>query len=278
MARRRQKEFIDPKTLFGFLITLGVIWAVVQLLQQPSIDLLILFGVAAALTKPVMRHFRRAAARRTLPQKMQAIIEQQISPLVRRRAQLVTQDAYGKPQVDRWVREIDYFTTQHIEPSLTQSELWVLRHERTMVANLIEARVEVIMRNQPAFREFSDGMTPGEFEAFCAEELRRAGWSARVTMRSHDQGVDVIAEKDEVRVVIQCKLYARPVGNKSVQEVSAAKAHEQASYGIVVTNNRYTQSAEQLASTNGILLLHYSDLQNLHSLLRKGSGNLCGHP
>ena len=88
-------------------------------------------------------------------------------------------------------------------------------------------------------------------------------------MQSRDQGVDVVAEKDDVRVVIQCKKYARPVGNKSVQEVAAARAHEQARYGIVVTNNRYTPAAEQLASTNGILLLHYSDLQNLHNLIEK---------
>lgn len=269
MARRRQKEFIDLKNLFGFLITLGVIWVVVQLLQQPDIDFVILLGVAAALAYPFMRHLRRVEARRTLQQKVQAIIEHQISSLVRRRAQLVTQDAYGKPQLERWVKEIDYFITQHIESSLTPNERWVLARERTIVANLIEARVEVAAQNQPAFREFSDDMTPGEFEVFCAEELRRAGWNARVTMQSRDQGVDVVAEKGNVRVVIQCKLYARPVGNKSVQEATAARAHEQANYGIVVTNNRYTQSAEQLASTNGILLLHYSDLQNLHNLLSK---------
>jgi hypothetical protein len=38
-----------------------------------------------------------------------------------------------------------------------------------------------------------------------------------------------------------------------------------------VTNNRYTSSAEQLASTNGILLLLYSDLANLDSLLQHKS-------
>lgn len=276
MARRKQKDFIDPKTVFGLLITLGVIWVVVQLLQQPGIRLVIVLGVAAALAYPVVRHIRRVDARRTLLQKVQAIIEQQISSLVRRRAQLVRQDAYGKPQVEKWAKEIDYFITQHIEPSLAPKELWALGRERATVADLIEARVEVAMQNQPAFREFSDGMTPVEFEVFCAEELRRAGWNARVTMQSRDQGVDVVAEKDGVRIVLQCKLYTRPVGNKSVQEAAAAKAHEQASYGIVVTNNRYTPAAEQLASTNGILLLHFSDLQNLHNLLSNENKNLRG--
>jgi restriction system protein len=53
--------------------------------------------------------------------------------------------------------------------------------------------------------------------------------------------------KNNVRVVLQCKLYGGPVGNKAVQEAAAGRAHERADFGIVVTNNRYTSAAEQLA-------------------------------
>ena len=113
----------------------------------------------------------------------------------------------------------------------------------------------------------SDEMSPAEFEAFCAEELRQAGWKARVTLQSRDQGVDVIADKNSVRVVLQCKLYTGPVGNKAVQEAAAGRAHERADFGIVVTNNRYTYAAEQLAHTNGVLLLHYRNLRNLDDFL-----------
>ncbi|HLH07890.1 MAG TPA: restriction endonuclease [Terriglobales bacterium] len=115
---------------------------------------------------------------------------------------------------------------------------------------------------------FSEEMSPSEFEAFCAEELRRNGWQARVTLQSRDQGVDVIAEKNGIRVVLQCKLYSSPVGNHAVQEAAAARAHEQAHFGIVVSNHRYTEPAQQLAATNGILLLHYRDLPGLDSALR----------
>ena len=106
----------------------------------------------------------------------------------------------------------------------------------------------------------------------------RAGWEASVTMQSRDQGVDVIAEKNGLRVVLQCKLYARPVGNKSVQEAAAGRAHERAHRGAVVTNNSYTPSAEQLAATNGILLLHYRDLENLEALLEGNRAPSQGKP
>lgn len=90
-----------------------------------------------------------------------------------------------------------------------------------------------------------------------------------MTKRSRDQGVDVVASRDGIRVVIQCKLYTGPVGNKAVQEVSAGRAHEQAHFGMVVSNSRYTPSAESLAKTNRVLLLHHRDLPNLQGIIER---------
>jgi restriction system protein len=152
--------------------------------------------------------------------------------------------------MDNWAKELHYFISNHIKPSLTLDEQFALAENSGEIANMIESTVKQAMLTEPRFHTFWEDMKPAEFEAFCAEELRRAGWDARVTLQSRDQGVDVVAEKNRVRIVLQCKLYARPVGNKSVQEAAAARAHEQAHYGIVVTNNRYTSAAEQLAATN----------------------------
>ena len=121
------------------------------------------------------------------------------------------------------------------------------------------------------FTQFSDNFTPAEFEVFCAQVLRESGWDARVTKGSRDQGVDVIAARGGLRVVIQCKLYTGPVGNKAVQEVSAGRGHENAHFGVVVSNSRYTASAAALAKTNRILLLHHRDLPNLHDILERWS-------
>lgn len=47
-------------------------------------------------------------------------------------------------------------------------------------------------------------MTPAAFEIFCAETLRTYGWEVLVTPLCRDQGVDVIAQKNGVRVVLCC--------------------------------------------------------------------------
>jgi restriction system protein len=239
-----------------------------------ELGLVILIGGAVALAFPVVRHLRRAESqrailesRRALLQKAQAIVEQNINALVTKRAQLVTQDAYGKFQFEKWRKEIDNFITQHIGPLLTPNEWAELFNESSTIATFIDARVLAALQSQPVFQAFSNSMTSAQFEHFCASELRQVGWTARVTQQSRDQGADVIAELGHLRVVIQCKLYGQPVGNKAVQEVAAARAHQRAPIGVVVSNNSYTSDAKQLATTNGILLLHYSDLRNLQNLL-----------
>jgi restriction system protein len=68
-------------------------------------------------------------------------------------------------------------------------------------------------------------------------------------------------------LVFQCKLYSQPVGNKAVQEVVAARAHESAQFAAVVSNTRYTAQAQQLANTNRVALLHYGDLRNIDALI-----------
>jgi len=73
-------------------------------------------------------------------------------------------------------------------------------------------------QSMPVLRTFSENMSPSDFEVFCAEELSRSGWAARVTTQSRDQGVDVVAEKAGIRVVLQCKLYSNPVGNKQCKK------------------------------------------------------------
>ena len=250
------------------VVALGGLYALGTLLQfirdHPTpFVLIIALGVGAFWL------WRRNILKRRvlLRVRVERMIETHLKTLRTRKLQLVTSDAYGKPQFERWDKEVEYFISNHIHPFLSPSEVADLQKGGTRIDDLVRKHVAMAETRDPVFPTFSDQMSPSEFEAFCAEELRRNAWEARVTLQSRDQGVDVIAEKDRVRVVLQCKLYSSPVGNRAVQEAAAARAHERADFGIVVSNQRYTEPAEQLAATNGILLLHYRDLKDLSSLL-----------
>jgi len=127
----------------------------------------------------------------------------------------------------------------------------------------------VLAHEQIAGVQFHEDMSPEEFEHYCADVLRQMKWQARVTQASADQGVDIVADKRGIRIVIQCKKYSKPVGNRAVQEIVAAIAHEEAQQGVVVTTSDYTPAAKKLAASNEVLLLHHSDLPKIDRLLAR---------
>jgi restriction system protein len=263
MARKKKKQI----SLAVILTAALCIYLLFQLITENlafAISVLIVVGIVVAfgVVLPARRN------RRGLLEKAGALIEQNSDQLAKRRAQLVRHDPYGKVLLEKWHAEIDYFITEHIRPRLTIPQQSILERERVEIARMIMLRAEQAQQ-APVFKAFSETMTPTEFEAFCAEELRQGGWSARLTPTTGDQGVDVIAEKNGIRVVLQCKLYSGSVGNSAIQEVVAGKAYERAHHCAVVTNSRYTPAAEQLAGTNGVLLLHFSELPNLETLLQR---------
>lgn len=119
-----------------------------------------------------------------------------------------------------------------------------------------------------SIKEIDDGYStikynlndPILFEKSVANNFTTLGWKTRETKKTGDQGADVIAEKDDINIIVQCKLYSRPIGNKAVQEVVAAQNYYKGNMSLVVSNSSYTKSAQRLAESNGVVLLHYSKL------------------
>lgn len=201
-----------------------------------------------------------------------AITDAHMGALIRQQTILVRADPYGKPLLEKWHSEINYFLTHHVRPGIKASQIPLLEKHRSTVVERIAQRVAISAKQRPAVPTLPTNMNGSEFEVFCASQLRTCGWDVQVTPLCRDQGVDVIAEKNGVRVALQCKLYSNPVGNKAVQEIAAGRVHQQAQYGAVVTNGTFTASAKELAATNGIHLLHHSDLPQLETMLTQLPG------
>ncbi|MFT9095912.1 MAG: restriction endonuclease [Gluconobacter cerinus] len=216
----------------------------------------------------VLRARRRAARESQAWGIIDKEIRDQATALQIRRLQLVTTDAYGTIHLTKWAKEIGYFCNTRILPLLQVEGLtdqWPLLKARA------EARIEEIAQRTPPGavlnqkplsdpRVFDPQMDPFDYERHCALLLEQAGWQARVTQASGDQGADIIATKGGRKIVVQCKLYSQPVGNKAVQEIYTAKQHQQADEAIVVSNAGYTIPARQLAATTGVHLLHHQEL------------------
>jgi restriction endonuclease len=92
-------------------------------------------------------------------------------------------------------------------------------------------------------------ITPRQFEEVVAELMLRSGYSVQLGPRGRDQGVDVLAEKQDVHgaelVLVQCKRYsaAHKVGEPIVRQLHATVADFRASRGIVATSSYFTKTA-----------------------------------
>lgn len=120
-----------------------------------------------------------------------------------------------------------------------------------------------------------DNMDGHTFEYFCAEILSLNGFSdVEVTQGSRDQGVDIIAYKDDIKYGIQCKCYASDIGNKAVQEVYAGKNFYNCDVAAVLTNRYFTKSAVELAQKNRV---HLWDRGKLSELIENCKEKLLGN-
>ena len=187
-----------------------------------------------------------------------------------KRFQLVGTDDYGTVDLRKWQQEKGYFCKTRLLPMLSAAGLdgqWAgIERDVDRGIELAAAEPSAGAATQAGFvsdpQVFDARMDPIDYERHCAMLLRRAGWAARVTVASGDQGTDVLAKRNGKLLVVQCKLYRSAVGNAAVQQVSAARLHQRAQFAAVVSNARFTPAAKQLARTNGVHLLHHEELRN----------------
>ena len=113
--------------------------------------------------------------------------------------------------------------------------------------------------------------SPENFEAIVARLFEKMGFRTRVTPRTNDRGVDVIAVKETgvscEKIAVQCKLVSSPVGRPVLQQLLGVLS-ENPSYsrGYVVTNNRMSREAVAYLKENGRLAA--IEGQDLARLLR----------
>lgn len=121
-----------------------------------------------------------------------------------------------------------------------------------------------ILRDSEKFKNNLIEINGYEFEEYVARLLRANEYEdVQVTPKSGDYGADILAGKNGIRYVFQCKYYTELVGVASVQQVYAAKDYYNAHIAIVVTNSIFTKAAKTLASELKVILWDCEMLRKL---------------
>lgn len=108
--------------------------------------------------------------------------------------------------------------------------------------------------------------TGAEFEKYLQALFVALGYrDVNTTPASGDFGADLVMKEPTTgkTIAVQAKFYASnsPLGNTPVQEIVAALAHYRADEGWVVTNNRFSKQARQLAADNNVRLVDGAGLK-----------------
>lgn len=242
----------------GVLVVVGAIASI----PKEVWVFVVIFGIIAAVLIAIYWSSENAKRQESLNR----FLDLHADTLAKKRWQMVQQDAYGKENVAKWEKEKKYFIKHVLNPHLESVGRMAWGLDDAYLLDTIEQRALGVARPSADISSVADGH---DYEHFVAGLLRKNGWTARVTKASGDQGCDIVGQHGSLLVVFQCKLYSGPVGNKAVQEVSAAKLHEKADLGVVVTNREFTRSAAELAKTTGTILIHHDEIGELFEIINR---------
>ena len=135
------------------------------------------------------------------------------------------------------------------------------------IASQIEKSCLKILNNN-SLKKSNENYNKGiNFENNCMDILKNSGWKVKETPSSGDQGVDLIASIDGLRVCIQCKNHEKAIGNKAVQEISAGKLYWKGTHAVLVSKSGFTKAAQKLAKANNVELIHESELKDLKKFI-----------
>ena len=235
--------------------------------NQESYDAAFKLAEEKRKKKQKEKNIRKATIKqlvRKLPKDFEAIIEKNFKVVAGAYRKSVTSNAFGKKNYDKFLPQLqEYLEDNSKIVDRLDREFGV---EVTFDEGALDKYIAIIetkIKESDSRFDYSDEMDPYDYEHLCAEEFKKNKWDAEATQGSSDQGVDVIATKDTRTLVAQCKRFMKPVGNKAVQEIVAGMKYYEATEGVVIAPNGYTNSAKNLAEANNIKLIHHSEIGNL---------------
>lgn len=158
-------------------------------------------------------------------------------------------------------KRLDYFKDflKRKGIALEDSDLWIILQD---YIDEIGRDFTDKMITTPVSKKF-DELDGGGFEDLLGRLFVKMGYTVTHTGHTGDQGVDLVAVKDNDKLAIQAKRYIdESVGNAAVQQVFSGKDM----YGcngavIITTSTNFTREAVEAAKAHGVGLINRALLQ-----------------
>jgi HJR/Mrr/RecB family endonuclease len=194
--------------------------------------------------------------------KIPAVVSKHSPTLRMNLTRAVKKDDYGTVLTDNRSKEIQRFL---LSMNLAAPSEDARKDDERLVKAILKLQ---FMKDQ--LKGFDPNTAPQNgiaFEYWVAEQLEKYGWKTQVTKGSGEQGCDIIAEIDRLKIGVQCKRYTDPVNNTAVQQALGSIPYYGLDKAVVVTTSDYTRSAKELALSAGIILLTVLDIPKMREIV-----------
>lgn len=192
------------------------------------------------------------------------IIEQKTSITIRKN---------DKIHSEYWKNAKFYFLyTRHLKKSMRDMGTYEITEKEEIIikegTKLIEEEIKKYKRNNPhQYKEFLENFTGIEYEIYCMDILNSYGWECVLTKGGGDFGADIIAKKNNIKAVIQCKRHSSRIGISAVKDIFVGNAYYKGNLPIVCSNMDYSKPARDLAQALNVQLIHHHQLSEIENLL-----------
>lgn len=105
-----------------------------------------------------------------------------------------------------------------------------------------------------------DRMTGVEFEIFIKNFFKNRGYHTRLTKKSYDAGGDIIINRNNESIAVQCKRWNETVRSNAIQEIHTARDVYQTQRAMVITTNFFSKGAYNLAQKVNVELWDRTNL------------------
>jgi restriction system protein len=137
-------------------------------------------------------------------------------------------------------------------------------HGLNDAAEIIRARYIGLPGTHKESLDFLATLDPRQFECVAERLYHHMGYKTELTPPQKDGGRDINAHRMSMgqreRLLIECKLYSRPVGVEYTRRLLGSVGDARYNRGVLVSNNKFTKGAKDFAARNSIELIDGTEL------------------
>lgn len=122
------------------------------------------------------------------------------------------------------------------------------------------------VRNQKEFWLMLGGK---KFEVELAYLYSKLGYKVNLTPDKADQGIDIKLEKNDKKIIVQCKAHKNPVGPHIVRDLYGTLIHSKTDEAILASISGFTSGVREYVKEKPIKLISLDDIINMQKELDK---------